>query len=63
MKIIRVTVSALGQAKIETRGFSGPECREASRFLEEALGQKRTETLTAEFHQTQPACQQITQSH
>ena len=61
-KIIRIIVSPTGEAKIETKGFSGPECRAASKFLEQALGQPVGEQLTAEFYQAQPAEQQIRQS-
>lgn len=53
MKIIRVTVSPKGETKIETKGFSGAECRDASRFLERAFGQTGRETLTAEFFEQQ----------
>ena len=30
MKIIEITVDGKGQTKVETRGFTGSECREAS---------------------------------
>ena len=62
MKIIRITVDPKGQSKVETRGFSGGECREASRFVEQALGTRSAETLTAEFHQGQQAGQELRQS-
>jgi hypothetical protein len=62
VKIIRITVDPKGQTKVETRGFSGGECREASRFVEMALGTRSAETLTAEFHQGQQAGQQLEQS-
>jgi Protein of unknown function (DUF2997) len=62
MKIIEITVDSKGQSKVETRGFTGGECREASRFLEQALGTRSAETLTAEFHQDQPAGQDLRQS-
>jgi hypothetical protein len=62
MKIIEVTVDPKGQSKIETRGFSGSECRDASRFIEHALGQQSGEKLTAEFYQGQLAQQQLEQS-
>ena len=52
-KIIRVIVGPRGETKVETRGFSGGECREASRFVEQALGTRSAETLTAEFYQGQ----------
>ena len=55
MKIIEITVDAKGQTKVETRGFTGSECREASRFIEQALGQRTGETLTTEFYQDQAA--------
>ena len=61
-KIIRIIVSPKGETKIETKGFSGSECRDASKFLEQALGQPVGEQLTAEFYQGQPAGQQIQQS-
>ena len=62
MKTILITVDTRGQSKVETRGFSGGECREASRFLEQALGIRSAETLTAEFYQTQETSQDLRQS-
>jgi len=53
-KIIEVIVSPTGETKVETKGFAGAECRDASRFVEVALGQKKSEQLTAEFHTCQP---------
>ena len=50
-KTIEITVSPTGQSSVQTKGFVGGECREASRFIEEALGQRVSESLTAEFHQ------------
>ena len=52
-QIIEVIVAPDGQTKIETKGFSGPSCRDASRFIEDALGARDSEQLTAEFHQVQ----------
>ena len=62
MKIIEITVDSKGQTKVETRGFTGGECREASRFIEQVLGQSTGEKLTAEFHQGQSVDQQLKQS-
>ena len=62
MKTIEIIVDPQGQAKVETKGFSGSECRDASRFLEQALGRSTGETLTAEFHQDQSVDQQLKQS-
>ncbi|MEW4529415.1 DUF2997 domain-containing protein [Maioricimonas sp. JC845] len=41
-----------GQARLETRGFAGSACRDASKFLESALGRQSSEQLTAEYHQS-----------
>jgi len=52
---IEIIVAPSGETKLETRGFTGSACREASRWLEAALGMTTRETLTAEFHQTAAA--------
>jgi len=62
VKTIDITVSPKGETQVETRGFTGSECREASRFVEQAIGQRTAETLTAEFHQGQQAGQELRQS-
>jgi hypothetical protein len=38
-KIIEIIVSPNGETKLETKGFAGASCQDASRFLEQALGQ------------------------
>ena len=48
---IEVIVASNGETSVETKGFAGAECRDASRFIERALGQRTGEKLTAEFHQ------------
>lgn len=50
MKTIEIIVSPTGETKVETKGFDGAECREASKFIEQALGQRKDEQLKAEFH-------------
>jgi hypothetical protein len=62
LKIIEITVDPKGQTKVEARGFTGGVCREASRFVEQALGQRTDEQLKSEFYQGQPAEQQLNQS-
>ena len=62
MRIIEITVGPQGQAKVETKGFSGSDCREASKFIEQALGQRTDEKLTADFYQAQSSEQQLKQS-
>ena len=63
MQTIEITVSPKGEATVQTRGFSGPSCRDASRFVERALGERVAETLTPEFHQQQAAEQPLRQGN
>lgn len=51
MKTIEIIVSPKAETTVQTRGFAGASCRDASKFVEEALGQRTGETLTGEFHQ------------
>ncbi|MEZ6093463.1 MAG: DUF2997 domain-containing protein [Pirellulaceae bacterium] len=51
MKTIKITVSPSGESRIETVGFVGDSCREASKFIEVALGKTASEKLKPEFHQ------------
>ena len=51
-KLIEIIVSPTGETKLETKGFSGEACRDASKFLEAALGAKTHEQQTAEFYGT-----------
>ncbi|MEK6238948.1 MAG: DUF2997 domain-containing protein [Planctomycetales bacterium] len=53
MKRIEVIVSPTGETTLATGGYAGSSCREASKFLEDALGARTSETLTAEFHHVQ----------
>ena len=59
MKTIEITFSPNGQTRVETKGFTGAGCREASRFVEQALGQRIHDTLKPEFHQNTAAQQQL----
>ncbi len=61
MKTIRVLISPKGEVTVETKGFSGPSCREASKFIEETLGTRTNEALKAEYHQTETAYEQAQQ--
>ena len=49
-RVIELIVSATGETVLETKGYSGAECKEASRFLEQALGIASAERATAEFY-------------
>ena len=49
-RIIEVIVSPTGETKIQTKGYSGSECLQASKFLEQALGVTTSDTRTAEYY-------------
>ena len=63
MKTITIIVLPTGETSLETKGFAGAECREASRFVEEALGKRQSEQLTGEFHASQSVQQNARQSN
>ena len=48
-KRIEIVVDTKGQSKVETKGFAGNECVEASKFIEQALGQQTEMWTTPEF--------------
>jgi hypothetical protein len=50
---LEVIITPDGKTSIRTLGFTGSTCQQASRFLEEALGQTVTEHRTAEFYQAE----------
>ena len=50
-RLIEIIVSPDGQTRVETKGFKGAECQQASRFLRQALGKQTDELLTQEFFQ------------
>lgn len=54
---IEITVSPNGQTTIQTKGFTGTSCQNASRFLEQALGTRQADERTAEFYLSEPARQ------
>jgi hypothetical protein len=63
-KVIEITVGPKGETTVQTRGFAGAECRVASRYVEQALGQNTAEQMTAEFYQgQQQASQDLRQSN
>jgi hypothetical protein len=58
MRTIEIIVGANGETTVQTKGFTGASCRDASRLIEQALGQSTAEQLTAEFHLAQASQQQ-----
>ncbi len=61
-KTIEIVVSPTGETKVETKGFTGGECRDASKFVEQALGQRTAEQLKGEFYQEPPINRDLRQS-
>ena len=60
-RIIEVTVSPKGESVVQTKGFAGSDCQQASKFLEQALGISLADTKTAEFYQAATADQHLKQ--
>ena len=60
---IEIVVTPTGQTQVQTKGFVGSECRQASQFIEQALGKRTQEELTAEFHQQASQQQSHQQRH
>ena len=54
IQTIEIIVAPNGQSKVQTKGFTGSSCRQASGFIEQALGQRTSEQRTAEFYQQVP---------
>jgi hypothetical protein len=50
-RVIEVIVSPKGETTLQTKGYSGADCQQASRFLEEALGLVAAERKTTEYYQ------------
>ena len=48
---IEIIVSPMGEFTIEGIGFKGPECEQATKFLEQALGGVNAKVRKPEFHQ------------
>jgi hypothetical protein len=61
MRIIEVTVAANGEVTVQTKGYAGTDCLQASQFLEQALGVTLNDQKTAEFYQSQPVEQHTQQ--
>jgi hypothetical protein len=59
---IVVIVAPDGATRLETVGYVGPACREASRALEAALGLVQADQPTAAYHQTATVAAPLTES-
>ena len=59
MRVIEVTVSAKGETSVQTKGYTGADCLQASRWLEQALGKISADQKTSEYYAIQPVTQQV----
>jgi hypothetical protein len=59
MRIIEIVVSPRGESTVQTKGYAGSDCMQASRFLEESLGAKITDNKTSEFYEAATAHQDV----
>ena len=57
--IIEVVVSPQGETTVQTKGYAGSDCLEASKFLEQALGIAVADRKTADYFQAAATEQQI----
>jgi hypothetical protein len=51
MKTIEIIVTPTGEISIDAVGFKGADCEQATRFIEEALGQTKRTIKKPEYHQ------------
>lgn len=51
-RIIEVVISPTGETTVQTRGYAGSDCFQASRFLEQALGTTVSDRPSPEFYQS-----------
>jgi Protein of unknown function (DUF2997) len=49
-RLIEVIMSPTGETTVQTKGFAGGDCLQASKFLESALGLVSVERKTSEFY-------------
>ena len=61
-RVIEVIVSPAGETSVQTKGYTGSECLQASKWLEKSLGIATTDRKTPEFHEVAQIPQQEVQS-
>jgi hypothetical protein len=60
-KTIEIIVNAKGEAVVQTKGFGGSSCKDASKFIEQALGTVQSDKPTAELYQATTTGQHVQQ--
>jgi hypothetical protein len=58
---IELIVSPAGETRLQTHGYLGSDCLQASQYLEQALGLATSDRKTDEFYESLPVQQQIQQ--
>jgi Protein of unknown function (DUF2997) len=61
VRIIEVVVSPQGETTVQTKGFVGADCLQASKWIEQALGVTATDNKTSEFFQQTEEQQHVQQ--
>jgi hypothetical protein len=60
-RVIEVVVSPKGETTVQTKGYAGADCLQASKYLELALGVMSADRKTGEFYLSNPAEQHVRQ--
>jgi Protein of unknown function (DUF2997) len=60
-RVIEVIVSPQGETTIQTKGYAGSDCLQATKFLEQTLGITATDCKTGEYYQTEQVEQHVQQ--
>ena len=63
MKTIEIIINPAGEATVQTKGFTGSACRDASKAIERALGVVQSDNATAEMYQAQDAIESVRQGN
>jgi hypothetical protein len=60
-RVIEVIVSPQGETTVQTKGFAGGTCVQASKWLEQALGLVTADHKTSEFYEPAKTEQHVQQ--
>ena len=60
-RLIEVIASPKGETTVQTKGYAGSDCLQATKFLEQALGTVTIDQKTTEYYQNETAQQHLTQ--
>jgi Protein of unknown function (DUF2997) len=61
VRVIEIVVSPQGEATVQTKGYAGADCLQASKWLEQALGIAAADRKTTEFFQAAAQEQHVPQ--